>query len=773
MGSSARAMVVTIANRARPAIDLLLPAVNSVRTVVIPVLLRQVGEPLFLVPRGLNLILEATASSTNRDAACELATRLIASLPVPALRDARRCIPAFEHMPAVGDPTACVTRVMSAPIVSDTIPLLDRDGDDWLVWVSLTLLSASLVYLYAALALARARTYLPTISREVLDELLAASTRLRTGARAPKMLRTTSKLTSGTSKLTWRQARAKTFAADDVLRRALLSVSSEEPYAEILHAFADRILPFDDEEIPIRFKADFALPDFSDPRLRLTPYTTRVQPPRTVPLPPAPRQPAPPPSFRPQHLGDLLTEQGIQELSEWFEKMYEWLLLLDEWSVQMPRYRHALKQRIVDLLQQPQFTAEQLAQLLATDVDEPFRSATELLHQHPPLRQALLAESTTSDRSDVDWLRDLILERVSIEPEAPGEDDIVRLLVQSRPEPLALGKSRFRPEAHGIVWDLRTLPPVPVDYREPLKTQLNLQLIKQWKAKFSTWPDQELFDHLLTGVRLKAPNEYQMILQPHLSSLPLGYVNVHKELKRLVDKKFFAYYANIPFAPWQTLPMGVAFRKLEPDRPRRTTDGGSPRRGAKPSYDTDQFGDKFERKGSSTWLVDTDGVRVLPINVSSRWPEDDVRRGTLDVFYQSWQETLPELRAGSPPPFHPLSSRLGQPSPSGSRASSPSPKVDARPVLLVFSGPGTAGSLGQALAASGLLVVQLDTIIGGPDHDVLNPVIAEAYIRRAQEGAYSFVHLAPPCNPFSIRASHRPALFTLREPQGIAAPPPE
>jgi hypothetical protein len=54
---------------------------------------------------------------------------------------------------------------------------------------------------------------------------------------------------------------------------------------------------------------------------------------------------------------------------------------------------------------------------------------------------------------------------------------------------------------------------------------------------------------------------------------------MHKELRRLRDKGFFECFTHPPFAPWQTLSNGVVCRKLEPDRPRRTTDGGSPRRG--------------------------------------------------------------------------------------------------------------------------------------------------------------------------------------------------
>ena len=95
---------------------------------------------------------------------------------------------------------------------------------------------------------------------------------------------------------------------------------------------------------------------------------------------------------------------------------------------------------------------------------------------------------------------------------------------------------------------------------------------------------------------------------------------MHTELRRLRDKGFFECFENPPFAPWQILSNGVAFRKLEPDRPRRTTDGGSPRRGDKPRRTPSAAG--FYRRSGSEWLVDTDGNRVVPIN-STRWPEED------------------------------------------------------------------------------------------------------------------------------------------------------
>ena len=92
--------------------------------------------------------------------------------------------------------------------------------------------------------------------------------------------------------------------------------------------------------------------------------------------------------------------------------------------------------------------------------------------------------------------------------------------------------------------------------------------------------------------------------------------------------------------------MGVAFRKLEPDRPRRTTDGGSPRRGRKAKIDHDGSGTAFKRAANDAWLVDTDGQRVVPLNIGSRFPADDLQRGTLEAFYESWNQKMAHARVG-------------------------------------------------------------------------------------------------------------------------------
>ena len=574
-----------------------------------------------------------------------------------------------------------------------------------------------------------------------------------------------------TSKLTWAQARVATQAADEQLRRALLAVPGDARHAKTLHAFADRILPFDEDEIPVIFKRDYALPDYTDPRLFLTPFTTRIQPPRTVPLPDIRPQSPLPSHFKPQDLSDLLTPQGNQELLQFYDALYHWLLLVDEWSVRIPRNMEALSRRLEPILCAPVIDKQQLAAVLSLDEDAMLDRVVHLWNSDmssrlPPNPGLHAANDATA------WLWSIIEDRTVSKPGDPTEDEIVQLLLAARPEPLALGPSRFVKEARGKYFDLRTLPPQLLDYAAPLQTELDLDFIRRWKLRFPTWPDQEIFCHLLKGVRFKAPMAYQMVIQPHLASLPLGYFNVHKELKRLVDRSFFTSYANIPFAPWQTLPMGVAFRKLEPDRPRRTTDGGSPRRGRKAGPSTDGTGDRFVRRGGAEWLVDTDGNRVMPINVGSRWPEDDVRRGTLDTFYEAWQKALTVDRSGSPPPFHPLSTRFGSQSPRTSRPVSPAPMAPVLPIGLTFSGLDTPDGLGADLRRGGFRVDLFDILLD-PKQDALVPSVAAQYLAKARNGDFSFCLIASPCKFFSVGASDRPVLFSREHPLGVPSPPSE
>ncbi|KAL3895477.1 MAG: hypothetical protein SGPRY_013502, partial [Prymnesium sp.] len=292
----------------------------------------------------------------------------------------------------------------------------------------------------------------------------------------------------------------------------LLQDASETEEASYLRSFADLVRSSDITDVPPSFMVDGALPSFSASSLASAPFSVRVQPPFTDPLPLPPPRPSPPSDFRPRGLRDLLDPL-------WYSRLESWVCDFG------------------------------------------------------------------------DWLCDLV-DAAAVDPHS----EALREVLSHRPEVFVVPQSRFVPAARGTIWDLRGGAPVPLDFTRPPPSHLNLSLVKQWQEDWPDYPDSEIFSHLLQGARFKA--------EP--SPVIAG------------EKGFFTCHDSLPFAPWNTLPMGVAFRKLEPDRPRRTTDGGAPRKG----------------RGSAAWLVDSDGCRVMPLNVLSRFSDDDIRRGTAEVFYQ-------------------------------------------------------------------------------------------------------------------------------------------
>lgn len=190
-----------------------------------------------------------------------------------------------------------------------------------------------------------------------------------------------------------------------------------------------------------------------------------------------------------------------------------------------------------------------------------------------------------------------------------GEEGAVK-----RPTPFILGRSEFVEGARDVYWDLRGAVPKPVA-DQPIKSHLDLDYLAEYRPG---WPDEELFSHLLEGVRFKSHQAFQIVLQAHLFSLAKGLAGVHREFKRLHEKQWYGFFPSLPFAPWMTYPNGSTVRKLEPDRPRRTTDAAAPR----------------------DLPTDGDGVRVLPINFQSRHAAEDLERGTIDAYYARWREKL-------------------------------------------------------------------------------------------------------------------------------------
>ena len=634
-----------------PIVPLACPA-SCVRTLLLVVALSH-DEPMqVLLPEEPDCLFGVVSPRATREAAVAVASSLASALPVPGLPLRGVFLPAFETVPLAGDVSLSVDRIVALPWqIRGALPL----GRGWR-WASLALLAGcAALYELVVFAFSRVASYRPSTSTSVLFKLLELRARRRTGARALSALARASgsaKEGGGRLPLSWAGARARTLAADELLKRALLSYSEgDEREIEHVRSFADRVLPAAEDDIPPQFRVDGALPSFSNPALFGAPFSVRVQPPRTVWLTAQRGQPRVPAGFLPACFLDLLlpTERG--RFRSWCDDFRGWLV------------------RLCDAA-------------------------------------------------------------------ALSDEGALAALLKARPKAFVLSQSGLVPEARGIIWDCRGDHPVPLDLAPEPDTHLNLDSVRELRASWPTWPDQELFAHLLEGARYKSAPVEHLLLQPHLTSLPRALLNTHRELARLVKLSFFEVFWSPPFLPWNTFPMGAVFRKLEPDRPRRTTDGGAPRKG----------------QGRALSFVDSDGKRVIPINVQSKWPAEDLARGTTELFYQQWEIRLGVSRSFVPPAFTPVL-------PPGSAVPRPRslpPAVKLR-VLILFAGPGKdLRRLAVFLREAGVDVVEMDLLLGGEAHDVTRAEVFEPLMRRIAMGDFAAVFAAPPCATFSV--AHDPVL---------------
>ena len=279
-------------------------------------------------------------------------------------------------------------------------------------------------------------------------------------------------------------------------------------------AWTDRLTPLPVSEMPTELFLE--LHDYSDPSLHSLAFPVPCPPPTTLWLPRA-VQPAPPLDFRPQLLGDLLTEWAIRRINKWMTTQLEFLIEIEQ---------------------------------------------------------------------------------------------VGAAAIRRSNEPLALGQDAFKPQARGIVWDLRRMAEgiiVPVDFDEPVSSHLDLNYLAEALAD---WPDQELLSFLLDGVRYKADVDFQIVLLPHLVSLREGYVSLQNEVDKYEQAGWYGVFSHPPFLPFRAVPKGSVPRKLEPTRPRPTTKAGAPRQ----------------------LLLDTDQKRVLSLNEAS---SGSVNQAVADIGIQA------------------------------------------------------------------------------------------------------------------------------------------
>jgi hypothetical protein len=115
---------------------------------------------------------------------------------------------------------------------------------------------------------------------------------------------------------------------------------------------------------------------------------------------------------------------------------------------------------------------------------------------------------------------------------------------------------------------------VPLDFGADPSSALNIDWIE---AHSVGWPDKELLGFLRDGINFRAKLPLAFLFSPHLTSLRDGVASVEKELRRLDVAGYHTVHSALPFAPTRFMSQGSTSRKLEPDRKRRTTDGGCPR----------------------------------------------------------------------------------------------------------------------------------------------------------------------------------------------------
>ena len=110
-----------------------------------------------------------------------------------------------------------------------------------------------------------------------------------------------------------------------------------------------------------------------------------------------------------------------------------------------------------------------------------------------------------------------------------------------------------------------------------------------------------------------------------------------------------------------------------------------------------------------------------------------------------------------------------------SEISEPEDEGEACPpfrVLILFAGPGGRDdSLAAFFRLTGAHVDEVDTKIGGVEHDLTRTHVSDLWINRIVAGDYDAVFAAPPCSSYSI--SHDPPLRSALEPLGVTPLPSE
>ena len=306
-------------------------AAAGVRTLLMIVL--QTTPPLLLAsPEGAVALGAPASMDTSRPAAVATASGWLQNITRGRLLGTPECFLAGTLRHGDAEDRVVVCPLSSVPaglpdlVVTDVAQIPRGVRRQAMAWVALPALAPSPLYSHAALTIARLATYQRPVTRS--DGTVTARA-WSVGARPWSRVQTPGWVgerwvADGVARV------AAADAADAHLRQTLRDLPRDDPDRAPLTALLDSMQPVDVTELPAAVR-EGECPDFSDPALARVPFSSRVQPPATEPMPPPePQVKAEGPAER--RLDQMLRPEGVGILTEYLGRYHAWL----KWLLMTP-----------------------------------------------------------------------------------------------------------------------------------------------------------------------------------------------------------------------------------------------------------------------------------------------------------------------------------------------------------------------------------------------------------------------------------------------------
>lgn len=172
---------------------------------------------------------------------------------------------------------------------------------------------------------------------------------------------------------------------------------------------------------------------------------------------------------------------------------------------------------------------------------------------------------------------------------------------KSGPRVVVIGQGECVLCARGRVWDCRQPDACTIlDYDQEIRTNFDLEYLAE---KFERYPDQRLASNVL-----EADIELQIVLQPNVASVGLGYDSVQRTVRELHDLRFYDFFTCLPFVPINVVGPGSRRKKICADKYRRTSDFSGPHRPYRDGegHATAAINEASKQKLRPTWMSASD-----------------------------------------------------------------------------------------------------------------------------------------------------------------------